>query len=263
MAQSRLLRFAVATLAAAGLAAGMSSVAHAQPDPKVIGGSDASTDDYPWVVALSDNPTASRSGQFCGGTLASATKVVTAAHCMQGESPDKLKVIIGRTDLNAQDTGTVVDTTAIWVHPDFSMSTLTNDVAVITLATAVDTPTLPIGTAADDLYQPGTPATLLGWGKTDNSAIATVLQQGDLGIISDDTCAATYSNFVQTAHVCSGSDTSRQCNGDSGGPLVVNGKLAGIVSFSKKPCVPVNAPGVLTRVATYADVINEQIGTDS
>ena len=62
------------------------SVASAdQPDGEVgtqiVGGTRASTSTYPWVVYL-----ATSSGfQYCGGTLVAPNKVVTAAHCTEGE----------------------------------------------------------------------------------------------------------------------------------------------------------------------------------
>lgn len=45
------------------------------PVPRVIGGSAASTKDYPWVVKLV--------GTNCSGALIAPKKVLTAGHCAQ------------------------------------------------------------------------------------------------------------------------------------------------------------------------------------
>ena len=43
---------------------------------RIVGGQDAAEREYPWMVSLG----ASRG--YCGGALISASKVVTAAHCV-------------------------------------------------------------------------------------------------------------------------------------------------------------------------------------
>ncbi len=75
----------------------------------VVGGTPTTTDQEPWMVALSSRSRfgSQRSGQFCGGVAVGPRTVVTAAHCMGSEAlgvddwrklPD-LRVIAGRTDL--------------------------------------------------------------------------------------------------------------------------------------------------------------------
>ncbi|KWT63522.1 hypothetical protein ADL21_02275 [Streptomyces albus subsp. albus] len=200
------------------------------------------------------------SGMFCGGVLAAPRKVVTAAHCVKRLKPSELNVVTGRTDLSDHAGGKAVKITGVWIHPRYHNVWNGNDVAVLTLAEAVRSPALPLGTAADDLYRPGTPGTILGWGLTgDHVPRITRLQQGRVDVTADRTCDVEYPEFDPDMMVCAGSSTTRQCKGDSGGPLVVHGRLAGIVSFGREPCAPVEVPGVLTRVTTYAADLSKQI----
>ena len=95
----RLRSWLGAALAAATLSMACVSVAEAAPTPttdgefgvQIVGGTRASTSTYPWVVYL-----ATSSGfQYCGGTLVAPNKVVTAAHCTEGDSASAVRVVAG------------------------------------------------------------------------------------------------------------------------------------------------------------------------
>jgi secreted trypsin-like serine protease len=60
--------------------------ASAAPQP-IVGGSTTTAAAYPYVMQITD----ASQNQFCGGTLVSATKVVTAAHCMVGETTSSVE----------------------------------------------------------------------------------------------------------------------------------------------------------------------------
>ncbi len=49
------------------------------------------------------------------------------------------------------------------------------------------------------------------------------------------------------------------CQGDSGGPIVAGGKLIGATSWGRG-CALAGYPGVYSRVASYYDLLIEQIG---
>ena len=65
---------------------------------KIVGGSNASEGEYPWMVALVDADEESNyDGQFCGGTLIHPYWVITAAHCVAGMPPENIEVVLGAT----------------------------------------------------------------------------------------------------------------------------------------------------------------------
>ncbi len=152
---TRVRRTAAALLATAAAATGLltapSAVAAPQP---IVGGTTTTASAYPFVMQITD----ASQDQFCGGTLVSPTKVITAAHCMVGETPAGVRVVGGRTYLDGTD-GTVAQVSKIWVHPDYRRVTRGEDVAVLTLSQPMPYKTAPYVSASDTgVYAPGTTA---------------------------------------------------------------------------------------------------------
>jgi secreted trypsin-like serine protease len=256
----RIFRTAIALAATALVAAGLLNAPAASADPsiQVVGGTPTTTDEFPFVTQITDTT----GFQFCGGTLVAPTKVVTAAHCMQGASPSDILVVGGRTYLDGSD-GTVAEVSDIWVHPDFSGNTLTSDVAVITLASELPYATLPYVAETDTgLYAEGTTTRILGWGTTrENGPSSNQLLTAEVPTVSDAGCTDAYgSGYISSSMVCAGFDEGGvdTCQGDSGGPLVIDGKLAGVVSWGQG-CARAGYPGVYTRLTTFSADVTEQI----
>ena len=267
----RVLLVLLAALPAA-LAVGSAST----PAQAIVGGGPVTTGQYPWMVALASRSVYgdTRSGQFCGGTLVSPTKVVTAAHCLYDEStmqpadrPD-LRVIVGRTDLGSGD-GTEVPVSRVWIDPDYSMRGNTWDVAVLTLAEPQpERAVLPlVAQGQQSVYRAGTTATVFGWGDLQGDGqYAMTLHSVHVPLIADGTCARDYpggsdGTFQASTMVCAGEQTTGgrdACQGDSGGPLVVAGRLVGLVSWGTG-CAEIGHPGVYTRVAAMANAVRAQL----
>lgn len=263
-------RFLVAS-AVAALTGAVAPAAMATPrvdtasesDTRVLDGPESSTVDAPWAVALTEPG----GEQFCGGTLVSPIKVVTAAHCMvdpgTGDErlPDELRTLAGRTDLRT-DEGVVGEVERVWVHPEYGGYSRGGDIAVLTLREAMPQPTLPmVGHGEPEPYEPGTPGRVYGWGRTGESEPPSpVLRSVEVPVTPDAECQDAYPETDEAKMFCAGVPEGGRdaCTGDSGGPFVVNGRLAGVVS-SGKGCGRPGYPGVYTRLSTHADDVAAQL----
>ncbi|MGW8062501.1 S1 family peptidase [Streptomyces ziwulingensis] len=248
---------ATAGAAVTALLAAPSAVAAPQP---VVGGSTTTTGAYPFVMQITD----ASQNQFCGGTLVSPTKVVTAAHCMAGETPRSVRVVGGRTYRNGTD-GTVVRVDRIWVHPGYTRVTDGDDVAVLTLSAPMPhTPVKYVSSSDTSVYAAGTTARVLGWGTTrENGAASQQLRTATVPVVSDASCRGSYgSGFVASDMVCAGlaSGGVDTCQGDSGGPLVIGGVLAGITSWGEG-CARAGQPGVYSRLTTFSGLVAAQVAS--
>jgi secreted trypsin-like serine protease len=102
---------------------------------------------------------------------------------------------------------------------------------------------------------------ILGWGRTAaDGQPSRYLMQATVSVTSDEDCTKAYSSYKPDAMVCAGVPQGGvdSCQGDSGGPLIVNGRLAGITSWGEG-CAAAGKPGVYTRLASYLDVVQDQV----
>ena len=254
-----------ALLAVAALLGAVSPAASAAParvggDPEIVGGVPAQPGAFPYQVAIvhHDEPDPFNA-QFCGGSLIAPDTVLTAAHCLEGESVSNLDVRSGIIDL-VTDIGDRSRVRQVRIHPRYDPATNNNDVAILQLVTPL--PEAPVAVAQPSqtgLWRPGTLATITGWGDlTGNSDYPTDMHEADVPLRSDEDCAAAYgAGFVAGHMLCAGVpdvggiDT---CQGDSGGPIVVDDAgtpvQVGLTSFGDG-CALADFPGVYTRLDTY------------
>ncbi len=229
---------------------------------RVVGGSDASAGEFPFQVALlaasiADN----ESAQFCGGSLIQSAWVLTAAHCVEGEAPDDVEVLVGTHDLGSG--GTRVSVRRIRIFPEFGIAgTIDNDIALLELDQAfLLSRVWPQDADHPGFSAPGTTATVVGWGRTHSTGDgAQILQKAQIPIISNVDCNAVYGTITD-AMICGGPQLNTDaCNGDSGGPLAVQNGSAwiqiGIVSFGFRCAAQ---PGVYARVSSLEPYIQQVV----
>jgi secreted trypsin-like serine protease len=237
----------------------------------VVGGTAAAAEDWPFIAALVVRGEPADRGQFCGGSVADATHVITAAHCVEGESAGGVDVVAGRLRLVA-DGGQRVRVASLAVHPAYRGDGSSHDIAVLRLAAPLTgaTPIAPATPGEAGLAAAGAAVRVAGWGLVSQSPPEqpTVLQQAPLTVVGPSRCRRAYgSNFDTAAMICAGTPDAGvpdSCSGDSGGPLVADGargpRLVGVVSYGGEVCGDPSAPGAYTRVSSESGFISDQLG---
>ncbi|MGW0708890.1 trypsin-like serine protease [Streptomyces sp. NPDC002643] len=248
------------------------------PSAQIIGGSETTISAAPWMAQLWYYDDTTGLGFFCGGSVVSPTKILTAAHCVDKNNynwakygavvtgTDQLPTAVYNDDgsLNHMDYhgGTVSKVSRQWNHSSYNEEAIDNDIAVLTLSAPVKATPLRMTSSSDTAsYAAGTQAKVYGWGRTSSTSdeISQTLKTATLPVVSDTTCANTWGSYFIKGHmVCAGkpaggtdATTTASCNGDSGGPLVVNGKIIGVVSWGVTDCVAKGAYPVFAKVSKY------------
>ena len=250
----------------AGLAVVAACVSVA-PAGAVVGGEKVAPQDVPWFVFVGP----------CGGTLVAPDRVLTAGHCVKGQTADEL----GQTRVN----GELRDITRVAMHPDWRRtngpSTPADDVALVELSAPVT------GVAPVALGDSMEPARIIGAGRpfapgTGHSEAETYsnggLRQATLRQLGDGECAKAFRNnrpgtgerFDGARMRCAVDVDGREplssgCFGDSGGPLVVGTNaspvLVGVVSWGGDRCGADHSPSVFADVDRYRTFITDSTPT--
>jgi secreted trypsin-like serine protease len=237
----------------------------------VVGGTPAAIEDWPFIAALVVKGQPADRGQFCGGSVADATHVITAAHCIEGESAPNVQVVVGHGRL-ADAGDDRVQVAAIAVHPSYDGEGSNHDIAILRLAQPLAAP-VPITPASPDeagLAAAGQPVRVAGWGLINQNPneVPSILQQAPLSVVGPNRCRKAYGSDFDTAlMICAGTPDvgpPDSCSGDSGGPLVADGplgpRLVGVVSYGSDTCGDPQAPGAYTRVSAESAFVGEQLG---
>ncbi|MBZ2187729.1 serine protease [Alcanivorax sp. JB21] len=243
-------------------------VAGDEAQARIIGGTETTQGKWPWMAAVNfvtgaDNENRSL---ICGGTLIAPRWVLTAAHCVTTNqelqyNAQNLLVVVGSIHRDGSG-GEQRPVSAIYVHPEYSRTSLHNDIALLRLSQPVSA--RPVNLAGPDAHRYLTRAgrqelfTAMGWGRTkahDPSSGAKLLQEVALDYVPGSQCSQTWRNLTDH-QICAGSNTVRDtCNGDSGGPLIMYHEgqhwLMGVTSYGSADCGTPGVPGVYTAAASY------------
>ena len=137
----------------------------------------------------------------CSGTIIAPRAVLTAAHCLLGDTA-AVRVWTG--------TGNPVDAASFQANPQFRTNDPSSDVGVILTAQDLAAAAFPVLASREPRV--GEQAALIGWGK-DQAGNGSILRAGTTSVSAVGTGSLETQYSPTTASVCSG---------DSGGPLLLS-----------------------------------------
>jgi len=226
---------------------------------RIVGGQKALPGKFPWMAALVYDDSRPYDS-FCGASLVHPQWVMTAGHCMEGESISSFQVVVGINNLRTE-VGHVRSVKQIIVHPDYDDYWLYSDIALIELSEPVNIQ--PVSLYYDTIDITGESVTILGWGDLkENGSGSDDLMKVSIPIVSDISCHATYPDEIDDGMFCAGTEYGGKdsCQGDSGGPAILwtdnQWKLLGLVSWGIGCARPGNY-GVYTRIPHFFSFIFE------
>ncbi len=235
--------------------------------PRIIGGSSAGSNQFPWQAALVNaNSRNLFQDQFCGGSIISSRWILTAAHCVNGSLPKDIDVVTGLVTLpsaaSRQNTSKVKQ---IIVHPNWA-----DDVALLELTSPLkfgaNRQAIELAGNAAPVVNIGDPMTISGWGVVSSFFeefegeeyefydYPSTLQFAQTPAVAcpEEWLDTTFYGVIVCAGSAAPGAQPDSCYGDSGGPLAVfdAGKwsLVGVTSFGAS-CPP-------SGIGAYADVRN-------
>lgn len=221
----------------------------------IINGQPAEEDQYPWMVALADS--SNPSFNFCGGSLVDDDVVLTAAHCIENDSPGDLVVHHGSIDLDSSDLNTY-EVEEIHVASDYnSPVSLANDWGLLKLTEPVADGEA-IEMAATDEHNDND-LEVSGWGVDENGSSPSILHWVEVPYVDDEQCEVAFgSDLHADSMLCAGfweEGGYDACQGDSGGPLMAvdDGQAVqvGVVSWGIG-CAEPELPGVYAQVDHFS-----------
>jgi secreted trypsin-like serine protease len=245
-------------------------------EEKIVGGHAAIPYSWPWQIQFCIKSSfGGGCSLICGGSIIDATHVLTAAHCVRGQTVSRIGIRAATFKLNGvgENDFVLVNAVKAVFDPRYqNPNQFSNDYAVVTLETPltfsdrIQPVCLPLN---DNGVTVGTRTNVItGWGTTrSGGSLPDRLMQVTVPYVEQADCSAAYPGEIDQSMVCAGllkEGGKDSCQGDSGGPLVTkatNGRWYeyGVVSWGFGCAVP-QKPGVYSRVSGACSFLKDQIG---
>ncbi|KAF2888528.1 hypothetical protein ILUMI_17645 [Ignelater luminosus] len=226
--------------------------------PRIAGGEEAKSQQYPFMAALFIDEK-----YFCSGSILSKNKILTAGHCCVGAK--SIQVVVGTYNIiDLEASQKTIESDLFDLHPEYDPNSNANDVCIVTLPIEIDL----AGPAVKEvkLYEgednlEGNEATMLGWGRISDSVsnINPILHHATDTIISNEKCAEFFSNVADSIICMNGHNGRGACFGDFGGPLICNGEQVGIASFGSSWGCSLGFPSGYVRISAVYDWIKKEV----
>lgn len=244
---------------------------------RIVGGQIAEQHQFPYQAGILTFLPSIGGQALCGGTLLSATRVLTAAHCVDGGTSGT--VILGAhniTNPNEPNQRRIsFGVSEIVMHESWDPSLIRDDVALVRLPTAatlnefIRPARLPTTAELNDSFN-GENGVVSGWGVFSDAEgrSSDVLRYVYDNIITNTACTLRFPGIIQPSNICvTGTNGRGACSGDSGGPLTVQrgptgqeeSVVIGVVSFGLALGCERAWPSVFARVTSYNSWILQRL----
>ncbi|XP_068506011.1 coagulation factor X [Syngnathus scovelli] len=243
---------------------------------RLVGSDHSTKGELPWQVLIQLN-----GASHCGGVLIRPDRVLTAAHCVSNIKPDKLIVVAGEHNLDADDgTEQRIPVSTVIVHENYKPATGDSDIALLHLSrnaslnSNVITICLPTKELAEHELLLLRYHTVSGWGKrtiggnnegivSGGVPISPILRKMSVPIIQNSQCTdSSRFNFTDNM-LCAGylAGDQESCRGDDGSPMTTlygsTHFLSGVVGWGKG-CTIRGYFGVYTKVSKFVDWVESR-----
>lgn len=186
----------------------------------IVGGEQTTIERFPWTVSLQ------RLGShFCGGSIISTTRILSAAHCTVGIPATSISIRAGST--NNLSGGQFIGVSQVHNHPQYNPSTIDNDICVMVISSPLNL--APAGVAIVPLPPQGAGVAVggklmiyrkrfihrmneilamsdvAGWGATCEGCSPTnILRFVTVPVISNAQCNTMYGGMITAGMLCAG-----------------------------------------------------------
>lgn len=240
--------------------------------------------EYPWQIGMVSYGS---SYIWCGGSLISNQWIMTAAHCVDGDTPGAIQVLLGEHDKTTISESNMLrmDISEIIAHGSYDSGPTDYDFALLKMKDPVNFVAhphirpicLPVDGSKDyaDYI-----ATVTGWGTlASGGSSPDVLMEVDVKVTSQQSCRNDYdypASSITDQMMCAAAEDGQggkdSCQGDSGGPMVTkeaasdgvtggqNYELIGVVSWGWG-CAGATQPGVYSRMTEQLGWVTEKAGS--